>query len=97
MAAYDNPTLLDYMGWKKKVRPERKKGGTMPRHDKVSELAKGMAAASARRPAPPRVQARQDVNLDCPHCSQNLDVPVTMIGQSFACPACEGEIRLEGA
>lgn len=91
MADYDNPTLLDYL-----------KG----RHKKQSGLAfeKQSFVRPASRPSRPPIplpvparvpQARSDINLDCPHCGQNLDVPGEMVGTAFRCPSCRGEIQLE--
>lgn len=35
------------------------------------------------------------LNFDCPHCSQNLDVPQEFMGQTIQCPACNKQIKIE--
>ncbi len=94
MARYDNPTLFDYMS---KRKPQ---GGSIielrgaARPDAMSELARSMLTRPAPKAAPVPAPAA-DINLDCPHCSQNLDAPAAMIGQVFACPTGGGMIKLE--
>ncbi len=100
MADYDNSTLLNYFKRKKEmaaVAYERRSFRTTPA--KLADLP------SLRRPVTPSPQAstkppvspavKTDLNLDCPHCNQNMDVPQDMIGSSFRCPTCGGEIKLE--
>ena len=94
MAHYDNPTLLDYMG--KREPPANK----IQRDDR--SYAGSMAELTSHMGLPPRAQTAtiappvaQDINIDCPHCAQNLDIPAEMMGQAFACPACEGAIELQ--
>lgn len=35
-----------------------------------------------------------DFVFECPHCRQHLECPVDMAGETLACPACNGEIRI---
>lgn len=93
MAHYDNPTLLDYL-----------RGGAagpepVHRNRTLPEIMKDKPARTPSRPAE-RIgnvpfNPRPDVNIDCPHCAQNLDVPGSMVGIEFACPACNGKIQLK--
>lgn len=55
------------------------------------------APSPAPEPAAADVSApvQGDINLDCPHCAQNMDVPPEMIGVEFKCPACNGSILIE--
>ncbi len=95
MAPYDNPTLLDLMSNRKlQGRSGIELRGAPARPGFRSELAGGTVTRPAPVVAPVAVPAA-DVNLDCPHCTQNLDVPAVMIGEEFVCPACGREILLE--
>lgn len=95
MARHDNPTLLDYIS---KRKPQGR-SGTGPRGatrpDAMSERARNLVSRPAPETAPVPGTGTADVNLDCPHCSQNLDVPAAMMGQAFACPTCGGTIVLK--
>lgn len=95
MARYDNPTLLDYMSKRKPQGRSKTEPQSATRPDAMPELARSMVSCPAPETAPVPAQATQDINLDCPHCSQNLDVPAAMIGQAFACPTCGRAIELE--
>jgi membrane associated rhomboid family serine protease len=97
MARYDNPTLLDYMSRRHPQDGFKTAAKGAMRAPARPELAGSRASRPAPQTAPVPNLAAQDLNLDCPHCSQNLDVPVSVIGQAFACPACGGAIELEGA
>lgn len=35
-----------------------------------------------------------DVKLNCPHCSQSLEAPEEILGQTVPCPSCHREIEL---
>jgi len=35
-----------------------------------------------------------DFKFNCPHCNQHLEAPPELLGQSIACPSCNGAIRL---
>ena len=39
-------------------------------------------------------EKKKDVNIDCPHCNQNLDVPHQMVPGQIECPACSGSIEV---
>ena len=36
-----------------------------------------------------------DLNIQCPHCAQDLEVPREIIGEGLVCPACKGHITLK--
>jgi membrane associated rhomboid family serine protease len=90
MANYDNPTILDYVGGKRRV----KRGTEYERQSFVSAPRRAPAPPVPPPPAKPAAASR-NINMDCPHCSQNLDVPQDMIGMAFPCPSCQGGIQLE--
>jgi hypothetical protein len=35
-----------------------------------------------------------DVEFNCPHCEQSLEIPEDMFGQTVECPSCNGSIQL---
>ncbi len=35
-----------------------------------------------------------DVTINCPHCSQTLEVPDELLGQTVECPSCNGSFQL---
>jgi len=35
-----------------------------------------------------------DTTINCPHCTQELEVPADLLGQAVECPACNGSIEL---
>ncbi len=37
-----------------------------------------------------------DINFNCPHCSQNLNGPEEMAGQTIECPVCQKEFQIPG-
>lgn len=91
MAQYDNPTLLDYMSRRKgggdaSLRTRSSATESLPDRSRIHRYAEASILPS---PAP------KDINLDCPHCAQNLEVPAALIGQAFVCPACGGGIQLQ--
>ena len=88
MSRHDNPTLLDYM-------TGLKRDGSRPRPAATAEQAGGLATHRAAATMAGHAAVTQDINLDCPHCAQNLDVPEEMMGEVFSCPACAGVIQLE--
>ncbi|MFC1498061.1 rhomboid family intramembrane serine protease [Verrucomicrobiota bacterium] len=92
MASYDNPTLLDYMSGEHNLR----KGLA---HEKESfirpKLTSSYMESTGRSKKSDENLILSDINMDCPHCSQNLDIPQEMIGAAFQCPSCNGTIQLE--
>ena len=92
MARYDNPTLLDYFGKNKQgAQPKDQKP---ERYNYTSTLAGEMVDRQKTEPRQ-RPPLSQDINFDCPHCSQNLDVSEEMMGRTIICPRCRGEIQLQ--
>ena len=89
MADYDNPTLLDYLQGKHKAR-----SGLAYEKQSFLRAPPLPSRPPLPRPAPPKTTgATRDINLDCPHCGQNLDVPREMMGSAFPCPSCRGAIQ----
>ena len=39
----------------------------------------------------------EDINFDCPHCGQNLEAPVDMLGLFIECPGCKNVIKIQRA
>ncbi|MEM7392783.1 MAG: rhomboid family intramembrane serine protease, partial [Verrucomicrobiota bacterium] len=72
MDSYDNPTLLDYMNKGKSRKP--------PPRMKSPALARMQQSPVAPTP---RKTSTKEVNIDCPHCGQNLSIPFDMIGQTI--------------
>ncbi len=35
-----------------------------------------------------------DITISCPHCTQELEVPEDLLGQTVECPSCNGSIQL---
>ena len=35
-----------------------------------------------------------DLTINCPHCTQELEVPADLLGQTVECPSCSGSIQL---
>jgi len=95
MASYDNPTLLDYLSKRKTRGASVTERGSAARPGALA----GVAERIVPRPAPRRdvvpFAAQPYLNVDCPHCLQNLDVPTSMIGHTFACASCGKEIELQ--
>ena len=92
MASYDNPTLLDYMTGNNKSRTGlgfEKESFIRP------SLISSYQKTSGKILKSDMVSVDSDVNMDCPHCSQNMDVPSEMIGKEFQCPSCDGSILIE--
>lgn len=54
-----------------------------------------LSAAPVSSLAPAPAGLATDINMDCPHCAQNLALPAEMIGTTFTCPTCARQIRLE--
>ncbi len=38
-----------------------------------------------------------DINFSCPHCSQELEAPEEMAGDTLACPACGMDLTVPAA
>jgi membrane associated rhomboid family serine protease len=100
MAHYDNPTLLDYLRGKHKAQQGLAFEKQSFRRPPKSRQEPSLPPPSRRPPhplPPPEKTAKvsPDINLDCPHCGQSLEVPEELIGSAFQCPSCNGEIELE--
>ncbi len=91
MADFDNPTLLDYLQGKHKARQTLAEERKSFRRSSTTALS----SVPPPRPRPAPAVTPADINVDCPHCGQNLDLPPEMLGAVFTCPACHGEIRIE--
>jgi hypothetical protein len=89
MAEYDNPTLLDYMTGKGEVSYVTAKtpARTVIEHPRLPS-----------RPPVPAVSppVRKIVRANCPHCDHVIDISTSRIGSLLVCPACRGEIQIEG-
>ena len=92
MPGYCNPTLLDYLGGKRRHE-------SMLAYEKESFITgkpRAPERISERRPRPvASVPVPPDANLDCPECGQNIDVPRSMLGVAFKCPSCGSEIQVD--
>ena len=89
MAEYDNPTLLDLGP------PSRTRKSTQAAYQEVPRgLERHMPGPRRPDPQPLPPQPRA-LNVNCPHCSQNLDVPADLLDTPFACPACNGSVQVE--
>ncbi len=91
MEEYDNPTLLDYLTGRQK----KQRGLAYEKQSFIRTPSHHSGKAPSLSTAQSQIELRKEITLDCPHCSQNLDVPQEMVGVEFQCPACRKEIQIQ--
>ena len=93
MEEHDIPSLVDYLSKKKRAPAPQRQYPTCA--TAATDLAYNMVSRPTATRAPiPMPVYEPDINVDCPHCSQNMDIPPAMVGQVFACPTCDGELQI---
>jgi membrane associated rhomboid family serine protease len=91
LAEYDNPSLIDLL-FRKREEPK-----TTRQFKTREELIKEHEAQEIVQTQPNEAEddASGRLAAECPHCHTALELSADMVGQTLACPSCNGEIRIE--